>query len=111
MDKETLLTPRVTENTAEVEIPGIGTVTVRGLSRWEMINVFRLEGKKHRQEQLALSFGMVDPRLTPEEVAAWQKAAGTGEIELVAKAINELSGIGSGAAKSVVPDDGDGPDD
>lgn len=111
MDKAALLTPRVTTITAEVDLPGLGTVTVRGLSRWEMIKVFGLDGKRHRQEQLAISLGLVDPQLTEAEVAAWQKAAPSDEVELVAQKINELSGIGKGAAKSVVPADGDGPDD
>lgn len=111
MDKAALLTRRVADITAEVEVPGLGTVVVRGLSRWQMIAVFQLSKKPHRQEQLAISFGMVDPELTPEEVAEWQRCATASELEAVAQKINELSGIGPGAAKSVVSADGDGLND
>jgi hypothetical protein len=110
VDKQALLTPRVNATTDTVDIEGVGTVTVRALSRWEMIHVFKLESNRHKQEQAALAFGLVDPAMTEDDVAAWQKAAPAMEIEAVARKINELSGIGKDAAKSHVSGDGDGPD-
>lgn len=110
MNKEDLLKPRITAKTDTVEIDGVGTVTVRALSRWEMIHVFNLEKNRHKQEQAAVHFGMVDPAMTEDEVAAWQKSAGNDELERVARKINVLSGIGKDAAKSDVPSDGDGSD-
>lgn len=109
MDKAQLLTPRLKVDTVDVD--GVGTVTVRGLSRAEMILVFDLEGKRLQQEQRALSFGMVDPAMTEADVAAWQDAASSDEIDRVARKINELSGIGREASKSVVPGDGAEPGD
>lgn len=102
--KEALTTPHL--KTDEVETV-VGTVLVRELTRWEMVEVFKLEENRQQQDTKAVSFGMVDPPMGEHEVMAWRKAAGNGEIERVAKKINELSGIGKDAAKSGVPGDGD----
>lgn len=101
MDKSALLADRVSINTAAVEIEGVGAVTVRGLSRYELL----LASKKYpddtlKQERFVLSCGLVDPKLTEDDVEAWQKASGPMEINAVAQRINELSGIAEGAAKS-----------
>lgn len=109
--KEALLTPRVATNTAEVEIEGVGTIIVRGLSRWEMIHLQKLADNRHRQDAAALAIAMVEPKLTDEEAAAWQRAGGWAEIEAIAQKINALSGIGKDAAKSDVSGDGRGSDD
>lgn len=105
MDKSALTADRVTLNTGTVEIEGVGTVIVRGLSRYE----FMLAGKKYpeddmRKERFVLSVAVVDPAgLTEDDIEAWQKASGPQEINQVAMKINELSGIGKAAAKSDVP--------
>lgn len=108
MDKSKLLADRVSLNTDTVEIEGVGTLTVRGLSRFE----FMLGGKKFgddtvKQEAWILSIAVLEPKLSEADVAAWQKSSGPMEIEKVARKINELSGIGKDAAKSDVPGDGD----
>jgi hypothetical protein len=96
--------------TGEVELDGIGSVLVRGLSRFEMIEVQKLEDDRQVQDTLALHYGMVEPEMSEEEVIAWRKAGAVMEIESVARKINALSGIGKDAAKSDVPADGeDGP--
>lgn len=105
--KAALLTPRL--KTEEVEIEGVGTVLVRGLSRWEMVEVTKLEDNRQRQDIMALAFGLVDPQMTQDELAAWRRAGSVMEIEAIARKINELSGIGKDAAKSDVPGDGDEP--
>lgn len=102
--KEALTTAHL--KTGEVET-AVGTVLVRELTRWEMVEVFKLEENRQQQDTRAVSFGVVDPPMDEHEVAAWRKAAGNGEIERVAQKINELSGIGQGAAKSDLPTDGD----
>lgn len=107
MDKEALLAPRIAVRTEEVPVEG-GTVTVRGLSRMELILAQKLEHDRPKQEQFLLSVAMVEPELTEGEVKAWQKQIGTcGEIETVARKINELSGLGKDAAKSDLPGDGE----
>lgn len=102
MDKSALLVDRVTGTTAEVEIEGVGTVTVRALSRHEMIQGGKLEDDTMAQERYILSKAMVDPPMGEHDVAAWQKCSPPGEINKVAMKVNELSGIGKGADKSSV---------
>lgn len=106
--KEALMTPRL--KAEEVPIPGVGTVLVRGMSRWEVVEVQKLESDRQRQDNLAVFYGLAEPAMTQDEVMAWRKAGNAQEIEDVALKVNELSGIGKAAAKSAVPADGDGPD-
>lgn len=106
--KEQLMTRRLP--TEEVPIEGVGTVLVRGLSRWEMVEVNKLEGDRQRQDNLAVFYGLAEPDMTQDEVMAWRKAGAVMEIEGIARKINKLSGIGKDAAKSGVPGDGDGSD-
>ena len=105
MDKSKLLADRVSLNTADVEIPGVGTVKVRGLSRYELL----LAQKKYpddtlKQERFILSAALVDPQMTEADVESWQKASMPMEINAVAEKVNELSGIAAGSAKSDVPE-------
>lgn len=98
MDKEALFQPRLPE--AEVEIPGVGTIRVRGLSRYEMLTAGRQESKGVlAMEKLMLHFGMVDPALTEDEVGRWQRCSPASEVSPVVAKINELSGIGKDAQK------------
>lgn len=98
MDKELLFQPRLPED--EVPIPGVGTVRVRGLSRWEVLAAQREQSKgAGAMERVMLRFGLVDPVLTEDEVARWQKSSPAGEIEPVARRIAVLSGIAPGADK------------
>lgn len=108
--KARLLKPRLPE--AEVEVPGIGAVRVRGLSRNEQLravkqgdieangmpNMTRVEAIERRMLVMAL----VDPVLTEDEVAQWQRAAPAGELEPVTQMITKLSGMEQGAEKEVV---------
>lgn len=108
MDKSKLLADRFSMNTDTVEIDGVGEITVRGLSRYELL----LADKKYpddamRKERFVLSVAVLDPKLSEDDVEVWQKASGPTEINRVADKVNELSGIKKGAAKSDVPADGD----
>lgn len=103
MDKSKLIADRVSLNTDIVDLDGVGAVTVRGLSRFE----FLIAQKNHpddnlKQERYILSRAMVDPEMTEDDIAAWQKASGPMEINEVANVVNRLSGIGKGADKSGV---------
>jgi hypothetical protein len=88
---------------ATCEIEGVGTVTVRGLSRHEFIQAGKVREDKgeEQQERYLLSRCMVDPEMNEDDVAAWQKASGR-EINALASKVNELSGLGEGADKSSV---------
>lgn len=101
VDKKTLLTDRVAGRTADVEIEGVGTVTVRALSRHEMLQGGKLDDTE-AQERYILARAMVDPPMGEHDVAAWQKCSPPGEINAVAMKVNELSGIGKGAEKRSV---------
>lgn len=101
VDKAALLVDRVSAVQADIEVEGVGTITVRALSRWEVIQ----GGKRDEgmaQERFILSCAMVEPAMNEDDVAAWQKCSPPGEINAIAQKINELSGIGTGADKSSV---------
>lgn len=98
MDKSALLTERLPR--AEVEIEGVGTVTVRGLSRYELL----LAGKSSNgdvltSERKMIAMGMVEPPMSEDEVEAWQKCSPAGEIMPVVQKINDLSGVTKHAHK------------
>lgn len=104
MDKELLTASRIdgADRHGEVEIPGVGTITVRGLSRHEYIRGQQYAEDLLQQERYLLSRCMIDPVMTEADVAAWQKGSDPQEINLVSLKVNELSGIGKGADKSAV---------
>jgi hypothetical protein len=100
-DLEYLTSTRI--DTAEVQIgeQSDGTpivVKVRGMTRQEMLDVPASEGPKV-SERWSLARCMVEPELTEDQVAAWQKAAPAAEVESVARAVNRLSGIENGQLK------------
>lgn len=97
VDKGALFAARLPQ--ADVEIPGLGTVRVRGLSREEMLNSDAGELPTLLAERRLLAKGMVDPAMTEDEIALWQAASPAMEINIVSAKINELSGISAGVAK------------
>jgi len=109
--KELLLKARVPE--AWVEIPGVGSVRVRGLSRGEVFVLQKTQQDKDvaRYERKTIALGMVEPQLTELEVQAWQEASPAGELERVGAKIRELSGLQETAEKEAVLDFRGGPDD
>lgn len=99
MDKELLFKPRLTE--AEVEVPGVGTVRVRTMTREELHTLKDVDTGVGERKVLAAC--LVDPVLTEEEVLRWQRAAGVAELSGVVDRILELSGLLDGADKSGLP--------
>lgn len=107
MDKELLFAPRLPES--DVEVPGLGTVRVRGLSRAEVMVVRKATDTEQMDgpralvlERKMLAAAMVDPELTEAEVGRWQQASTAGELEPVTRKIQELSGLLEGSAKEAV---------
>lgn len=95
-DRARLLKPRLPER--DVDLDGVGTVRVRGLSRAEVLGC---QGKERDElEPLLLAMAMVDPALTEDDVLTWRQAATTDEIRTVLDVVWELSGLGEGAAKA-----------
>lgn len=100
VDKHALMAPRLPED--DVEIPGVGTVRVRALSRAEAMSVQRLAKKDQDVHTIAL--GMMDPPMSVDDVQRWAEASPAGEMEAVARRIAQLSGVlTEGAQKSGVP--------
>ena len=100
VDKAALLARRLGEG--KHEIPGVGTVRVRGLSRAEILALQALDGGTAASDRRMVSLALVEPALTEDEVRVWQENSTAAEIEALTVAIAELSGIGAGAAKSGV---------
>lgn len=107
MDKECLFAKRLPED--DVEVEGVGTVRVRGLSRAEA-NAVKVHQGTEKLEQKILTFGMVNPALTEDEVARWLRAASYGELEPVLTRIGELSGLMDDSAKKAVKEFAADPD-
>lgn len=87
--------PRV--DTEEVPIPALGkSVLVRGLSRYEFLGVGKGvgEGDTAVVERRMIALAMLEPKMTIDEVATWQRSSAANEMTPVIKAINKLSGIG-----------------
>lgn len=94
-----LLTPRLP--TRDVEVPGVGTVKVRGLSRAEMLEVNQQVrgGDELVMERKLLARAMVEPQMTEAQVGKWQQAAAAGEMQPVVEAVIDLSGLNAEEAK------------
>lgn len=114
MDKSKLLARRLNEES--VEIPGVGTIRVRALTRAEVLaarkatDTEKIDGPRALVlERKLLAAAMVDPKLTEAEVGQWQEAAPPSEIELVIEAVQRLSGLAEGAPKSGVAGNGGRP--
>jgi hypothetical protein len=107
MDKSKLTASRLNQAAVDLEV---GTITVRGLSRYELLLAGKLADDKGVavMEQHMLSMAMVDPEMSTKDVEAWQKASPAGEIMPVVALVNQLSGVGQGADKSRVQEAGDG---
>lgn len=108
MDASALTTNRIKHG--EIEIEDVGTIRVRGMSRYELMHANRLRDEKGHlaAERYTIAACMVDPVMTEDQVAAWQRASEPGEINEVGLKINELSGLGKGADKSDLSSTGDG---
>lgn len=103
-DRTRLLKPRLPER--EIDLDGVGTIRVRGLSRAEVLSC---KGKQRDElEPVLLAMAMVDPALTEDDVHAWRQVATTEEIRVVLETVWDLSGLGEGAGKATyksVPDE------
>jgi hypothetical protein len=91
----------------DVEVPSMGTVRVRGLSRDEVFGTQQISSTAARERKV-LALAMISPRMTEAQAGKWQLVSPAGEIEPVTDKIHELSGLAEGASKSGVPADGDG---
>jgi hypothetical protein len=99
LTREQLLAgPRARQDTVDVDG---GTVTVRGLTRAEAVQVAACDDGSPEQEQTVLRLGLVDPQLDETDVKAWYGVALAGDIQTVCLAIQAMSGMDPGAPKEV----------
>lgn len=100
--KEALLARRAQTESGfpedDVEIPGLGVVRVRGLSRLEVIYLQSAKGPA-AVEQRTVALGLVDPAMTEDDVKQWQRVSAGGELNPVTERIGQLSGMMPGADK------------
>jgi hypothetical protein len=109
VSKEQLLKSRLPE--AEVEIPGVGTVRVRGLSRAEALEMQKISGSGALMiERRMLALAMIEPRMTEGEIREWQEASAAGELEPVTNRITELSGMNDDSARNAYKEQASDPD-
>lgn len=106
IDKSALLAQKF--GVEDVEVPGVGTVQVRPLSRAEAHELRGKEMAEVEMEIRLLSLALVEPKLTADDVKAWQAVAPAGQIDPVIKAIMRLSGMEKQAAKATFPENGSG---
>jgi hypothetical protein len=114
VDLDKLLGPRADTPTGlpedDVEVPNMGPVRVRGLSREEVFECQKAKGTQAHERKI-LHLGMIDPPMTEGQAGVWQKVSPGGEIEPVVDKIRELSGLDEGADKSELSRDGGAPGD
>jgi hypothetical protein len=102
ISKEALLQQRF--GLTDYEIPGVGTVKVRSLTRGEALQVVGVEKDKRDLESQILAWAMVEPPLTVEDARLWMDHSPAGELQALTQFITRLSGLAEGAAKSGVPE-------
>jgi hypothetical protein len=109
MDKAKLLAgARLPED--DVEVPGVGTVRVRGLSRAEAMAVEGCKGTEAKERKI-IFLGLLDPDdMSEHEVGEWMRTAPAGELDPVSRRIGQLSGLLAESPKSGLPGPGDEPD-
>lgn len=99
MIDKSALTAKRDNPTKDVDLPGVGTVRVRGLTRAEALRIQGRPMDVDEQERKLLALAMVDPAMTEDDVRAWQKVAPAAELEPIGQAIRELSGMGNTVVK------------
>jgi hypothetical protein len=102
LSKEDLLKARF--GVEEIEIPNVGVVKVRSLSRAQAMSLNDKEMTVAESEQKLLNWAMVEPSLTIAEVKVWQENSPAGELEPIADAILRLSGMEKNAPKQAMRD-------
>jgi hypothetical protein len=101
LTREQILARKVAGRT-EVYPVDDGEVVIRGLTRNEALAVREADTLADK-DNLLISLGLVDPVLSPEDVAAWAENDEAGVLAGISTRIGELSGMGEGAGKSRVP--------
>ena len=83
---------------AQVEVEGVGTITVKALNRATAMKIAGIDNLA-TMEHWALVGGMVDPPISMKDAKRWHEEAPSYVIEPVINKILELSGMIEGAEK------------
>jgi len=89
-------------------IPGLGKVSIRGLSRHEAL-VMQSGKTPEERDRMLIKFGVAVPALTLDEVSQWQRASTAGELEPMTRRITKLSGMGANSATEAYKSPGGEP--
>lgn len=110
VDKEALFKPRLPEE--EVDVPGVGAMRVRGLSRAEVVDQLNEVDRSipGAFEARIVAMSLVEPSLTDDEVQRWRAASPPDEIGVVVDKINELSALTKQAVKDAYEEFESDPD-
>lgn len=84
-----------------VELPGGGTVEIRGLSHAEVIEGQTITDLNERN-CFMVAHALVDPAMTIEDVIEWSREGAAGDITTVCEHVQVLSRLTEGAGKSRV---------
>lgn len=103
LTREEILNRRTAGKTETYELEdGSGTVEIRGITRDQALEVREAQTIADK-DNLLVSFGLVNPAMTPDDVAAWASQESAGVMSGLSQRIGEISGMGEGAGKSGVP--------
>jgi hypothetical protein len=95
----------------DVLLPKLGkTVKIRGLTRAEAIQVAEAKGTADRERKI-ITWGMVQPQLTYQQVETWYRQATAGDLQVLTLEISKASGVIEGADKEEARRFPDGPGD
>jgi hypothetical protein len=98
VSKDDLLKPRIGEG--DLTVPDVGTFRIRPLTRAQAFEVQELrEVSVLDAENLLISYGLVEPAMTQDEVARWAECAPGGELAAVSMGIGKVSGMMPGSGK------------
>lgn len=104
LTREQILARKKAGTTLEYKLSdGSGTVIIRGLTRNEAVRIRESRDELNARDDLLISLGLVDPAMSPQDVAAWGEIEGQFVVMTdLSEAIGELSGMTEGAGKSRV---------
>lgn len=94
ISKEVFLKGHLPEDT--IEVPEIGTIRIRALSRAEALASTELVAGE--REAQVLAWGLADPAITKEEAQQWRETTMPGVVNAVAYEILVLSGMTESSA-------------
>lgn len=102
VSKEDLLKARF--GLKELDVPGVGTVKIRSLSRAQALELRDKEIPVSEMEAKLLVWAMVEPALTLDEVKQWQANTPAGELQPITEEIARISGMVKSSPKDAMLD-------